>query len=73
VTQFFLLGLTHDPDLQVPLFITFLLIYVITLVGNLELILLILLDAQLHTPMYIFLGNFSLVDFCYSSASLPQF
>ncbi|XP_008830432.1 olfactory receptor 5B2-like [Nannospalax galili] len=71
LTQFILLGLTDDPGLQVPLFIMFLLIYTITLVGNLGMILLILLDSRLHTPMYIFLGNLSLVDFCYSSAITP--
>ena len=71
VSYFFLLGLTNDPDLQLPLFITFLLIYTITLVGNLGMILLIVLDSQLHTPMYFFLGNLSLVDFCYSSAVTP--
>ncbi|XP_008841992.1 olfactory receptor 5B3-like [Nannospalax galili] len=72
VTQFILLGLNDDPGLQVPLFITFLLIYTITLVGNLGLILLILLDSRLHSPMYIFLSNLSLVDFCYSSAITPK-
>ncbi|VTJ90309.1 Hypothetical predicted protein [Marmota monax] len=72
VTQFILLGLTKDPSLQLPLFVTFLLIYTITLVGNLGMILLILLDSHLHTPMYFFLGNLSLVDFCYSSAVTPK-
>ncbi|XP_069887930.1 olfactory receptor 5B2-like [Dipodomys merriami] len=72
VTHFILLGLTSDPALQIPLFVTFLLIYIITLVGNLGMILLILLDFRLHTPMYIFLGNLSLVDFCYSSAVTPK-
>ncbi|XP_059125603.1 olfactory receptor 5B3-like [Peromyscus eremicus] len=71
VSYFLLLGLTNDPDLQLPLFITFLLIYTITLVGNLGMILLIFLDSRLHTPMYFFLGNLSLVDFCYSSAVTP--
>ncbi|XP_052028876.1 olfactory receptor 5B3-like [Apodemus sylvaticus] len=69
---FILMGLTDDPDLQLPLFIIFLLIYTITLVGNLGLILLILLDSRLHTPMYIFLSNLSLVDFCYSSTVTPK-
>ncbi|CAH6793812.1 olfactory receptor 5B3 [Phodopus roborovskii] len=72
VTQFILMGLTNDPDLQLPLFITFLLIYIITLMGNLGMILLILLDSRLHTPMYFFLGNLSLVDFGYSSAVTPK-
>ncbi|XP_005408087.1 PREDICTED: olfactory receptor 5B3-like [Chinchilla lanigera] len=71
VTEFLLLGLTHDPRLQLPLLITFLLVYTITVLGNLGMILLILLDSHLHTPMYFFLGNLSLVDFCYSSAVTP--
>ncbi|XP_031240629.1 olfactory receptor 5B3-like [Mastomys coucha] len=72
VTWFILVGLTNDPRLQLPLFITFLLIYTVTFVGNLGLILLILLDSRLHTPMYIFLSNLSLVDFCYSSTVTPK-
>ncbi|XP_028625924.1 olfactory receptor 5B3-like [Grammomys surdaster] len=72
VTWFILAGLTNDPQLQIPLFITFLLIYTITFVGNLGLILLILLDSRLHNPMYIFLSNLSLVDFCYSSTVTPK-
>ncbi|KAG3285007.1 olfactory receptor 5B3-like [Ictidomys tridecemlineatus] len=71
VTHFILLGLTKDPGLQLPLFVTFLLIYTITLAGNLGMILLIVLDSRLHTPMYFFLGNLSLVDLCYSSAVTP--
>ncbi|XP_069887928.1 olfactory receptor 5B2-like [Dipodomys merriami] len=72
VAEFILLGLTSDPNLQVPLFIIFLIVYIITLVGNLGMVLLILLDSRLHTPMYFFLGNLSLVDFCYSSAVTPK-
>ncbi|NP_666900.1 olfactory receptor family 5 subfamily B member 106 [Mus musculus] len=72
VTWFILVGLTNDSQLQLPLFITFLLIYTVTFVGNLGLILLILLDSRLHTPMYIFLSNLSLVDFCYSSTITPK-
>ncbi|XP_049993340.1 olfactory receptor 5B3-like [Alexandromys fortis] len=71
VTQFILMGLTSAPGLQFPLFITFLLIYTTTLVGNLGMFLLIFFDSRLHTPMYFFLGNLSLVDFCYSSAVTP--
>jgi hypothetical protein len=71
VTHFLLLGLTDDPGLQLPLFLIFLFIYTITLVGNLGMILLIVLDSRLHTPMYFFLCNLSLVDFCYSSAVTP--
>ena len=72
VRYFILVGLTNDPGLQLTLFITFLIIYIITVVGNLGLILLILLDSRLHTPMYIFLGNLSFVDFCYSSTVTPN-
>ncbi|XP_012884577.1 PREDICTED: olfactory receptor 5B3-like [Dipodomys ordii] len=72
VIEFILLGLTSDPDLQVLLFITFLIIYILTLVGNLGMILLILLDSRLHTPMYVFLGHLSVVDLCYSTAVTPK-
>ncbi|MBZ3886034.1 Olfactory receptor 5B3 [Sciurus carolinensis] len=71
VTEFILLGLTSAPGLRVALFIIFTLIYLINVAGNLGMILLILSDSRLHTPMYFFLGNLSLVDFCYSSAVTP--
>ncbi|XP_014648592.1 PREDICTED: olfactory receptor 5B12-like [Ceratotherium simum simum] len=72
VTEFILVGLTHALQMQVPLFIIFTLIYFITLVGNLGMIMLILLDSRLHTPMYIFLSNLSLVDCVYASAVTPK-
>ncbi|XP_053415766.1 olfactory receptor 5B2-like [Nycticebus coucang] len=72
VTEFLLVGLTDAVELQVPLFITFTLIYFITLAGNLGMIVLILLDSRLHTPMYFFLGNLSLADCVYSSAVTPK-
>ncbi|XP_006995093.1 olfactory receptor 5B12-like [Peromyscus maniculatus bairdii] len=72
VTEFILVGLTDAPELQVPLFITFTLLYLITLIGNLGMIMLILLDSRLHTPMYYFLCNLSLVDFVYASAVTPK-
>uniref|UniRef100_A0A8C0NR96 Olfactory receptor n=1 Tax=Canis lupus familiaris TaxID=9615 RepID=A0A8C0NR96_CANLF len=71
-TQFILLGLTNAPELQIPLFIMFTLIYLITLAGNLGMMMLILLDSRLHTPMYFFLSNLSLVDFGYSTAVTPK-
>ncbi|XP_069326143.1 olfactory receptor 5B3-like [Eulemur rufifrons] len=71
VTQFILLGLTSAPELQVPLLIVFTLIYFINVSGNLGMVILALWDSRLHTPMYFFLGNLSLVDFCYSSAVTP--
>ncbi|NXJ08527.1 O1052 protein, partial [Odontophorus gujanensis] len=72
VTYFILLGLTDRPELQPPLFVMILLIYVITLVGNLGMISLITIDYQLQTSMYFFLINLSFVDLCYSSVFIPR-
>ncbi|CAM4680232.1 unnamed protein product, partial [Lepidochelys kempii] len=72
VTEFILSGLTDRLELQVPLFMVFLLIYGITLVGNGGMILLIRIDPQLHTPMYFFLRNLSFCDLCYSSTISPK-
>ncbi|XP_052045544.1 olfactory receptor 145-like [Apodemus sylvaticus] len=72
VTEFILLGLTDNPDLQVPLFLIFLVMYMITAFGNLTLILLIVLNSHLHTPMYFFLFNLSFIDLCYSSVVTPK-
>ncbi|KFO29542.1 Olfactory receptor 5B2 [Fukomys damarensis] len=71
VTEFVLQGLTDSPELQTPLFIVFTLIYLINVAGNLGMVVLILLDPRLHTPMYFFLSNLSLVDVGYSSAITP--
>ncbi|CAI9153677.1 unnamed protein product [Rangifer tarandus platyrhynchus] len=71
VTQFILLGLTNTKKLQVPLFLIFILIYVINVVGNMGIILLVLLESHLQAPMYFFLSNLSLVDFGYSTAVIP--
>ncbi|XP_008833494.1 olfactory receptor 151 [Nannospalax galili] len=72
VTEFILKGLTKRPELQLLLFLLFLGIYLVTMVGNLGMITLISLNTQLHTPMYFFLSNLSFVDLCYSSAITPK-
>ncbi|KAB0350508.1 hypothetical protein FD754_015365 [Muntiacus muntjak] len=72
VTEFILAGITDDPQLQILLFLVFTLIYLLTLTGNLGVVTLILLDSRLHTPMYFFLSNLSLVDFAYSTAVTPK-
>ncbi|XP_052045557.1 olfactory receptor 145-like [Apodemus sylvaticus] len=72
VTEFILMGLTNEPDLQIPLFLLFLLTYLITTLGNLALILLIVLNSHLHTPMYFFLFNLSWLDICYCSVVTPK-
>ncbi|XP_045714372.1 olfactory receptor 5J2-like [Phyllostomus hastatus] len=72
VTEFILLGLTDHAELKVVLFVLFLVIYVITLVGNLSMIILIRITPKLHTPMYFFLSCLSFVDACYASAIAPK-
>ncbi|NP_001000437.1 olfactory receptor Olr1204 [Rattus norvegicus] len=72
VKEFILLGLTQQPELQLPLFFLFLGIYVCSVVGNLGLLVLIVLNPHLHTPMYYFLFNLSFVDFCYSTVITPK-
>ncbi|XP_055972158.1 olfactory receptor 2D2-like [Sorex fumeus] len=72
VTEFFLLGLSDDPLTQKLLFTLFLLVYLVTVLGNLLLMSLIWIDSQLHTPMYFFLCNLSLDDLCLSTIIVPQ-
>ncbi|KAM4641861.1 olfactory receptor 8A1-like [Discoglossus pictus] len=62
VTYFILKGISGDPRLQVPIFLLVLVIYLITLSGNMTILLLVCWDRQLHTPMYFFLGNLSIMD-----------
>ncbi|XP_006875860.1 PREDICTED: olfactory receptor 1444-like [Chrysochloris asiatica] len=71
-TEFILLGLTDDPNLQVPLFLIFLFIYLTTLIGNGGMMAIIYFDSHLHTPMYFFLSHLSFVDLGYSSAVAPK-
>ncbi|XP_037695774.1 LOW QUALITY PROTEIN: putative olfactory receptor 8G3 pseudogene [Choloepus didactylus] len=72
VTEFILAGLTKCPELQLPLFLLFLGIYVVTVVGNLGMITLIGLSPPLHTPMYYFLSSLSFIDLCHSSVVTPK-
>ncbi|XP_028370748.1 olfactory receptor 1044-like [Phyllostomus discolor] len=72
VTEFVLMGFTDRPELQLPLLVVFLLIYLITLLGNLGMILLIKVDSRLHTPMYYFLRHLAFIDICYSSSIGPK-
>ncbi|XP_036621100.1 olfactory receptor 5AL1-like [Trichosurus vulpecula] len=72
LTEFILLGLTDRTDLQALLFGVFLVIYMISVMGNLGLIVLIQISPQLHTPMYFFLSHLAFVDFCYTSSITPN-
>uniref|UniRef100_A0A8C0DIK8 G-protein coupled receptors family 1 profile domain-containing protein n=1 Tax=Balaenoptera musculus TaxID=9771 RepID=A0A8C0DIK8_BALMU len=69
---FILLGFSVDPQTQILLFMLFLMIYLLTLLGNLVMLLVIRVDPHLHTPMYFFLGLLSFLDICHSSVTLPK-
>ncbi|KAG9467246.1 hypothetical protein GDO78_015348 [Eleutherodactylus coqui] len=70
--EFVLLGLSSDPKTQVALFIVFTSVYTVTLIGNFLIIVLVLTDASLHTPMYFFLSKLSFLDLCFSTSTLPR-
>ena len=72
VREFILLGLSSDWAPQVALFVLFSVTYLLTLLGNVLIVLLIRLDSRLHTPMYFFLTNLSLVDVSYATSIVPQ-
>ncbi|XP_062957409.1 olfactory receptor 2F1-like [Cynocephalus volans] len=72
VHEFILMGLSSDRQTQTGLFVLFGAAYLLTLLGNGLILLLIVLDARLHLPMYFFLCNLSLVDICYTSSGVPQ-
>ncbi|XP_069858165.1 olfactory receptor 7E24-like, partial [Dipodomys merriami] len=72
VSEFHLLGLSENPDLQPCLFGLFLSMYLITVFGNLVIILAICSDPPLHTPMYFFLSVLSFVDICFISTTVPN-
>ncbi|XP_055278434.1 olfactory receptor 9G4 [Moschus berezovskii] len=72
LTEFILLGLSTDPQWQLILFGVFLTVYLVTLSGNLTLVILIRIDPHLHTPMYFFIGNLSFLDFWYTSVYTPR-
>lgn len=68
---FFLEGFSRYPKLEIVLFGFSLVMCLITLLGSSTLILITVLDSCLQTPMYLFLGNLSFMDICYTSASVP--
>ncbi|XP_012617209.2 olfactory receptor 7D4-like [Microcebus murinus] len=72
VSEFLLLGLSHDPELQPVLLGLFLSMYLVTVLGNLLIILAVSSDSRLHTPMYFFLSNLSFVDICFTSTTVPK-
>ncbi|XP_068103932.1 olfactory receptor 5G9-like [Hyperolius riggenbachi] len=72
ITYFIITGISDKPELQVPIFILVLLIYFITLGGNMVILLLVCLDHHLHTPMYFFVANLSVVDISMSTITLHK-
>ncbi|XP_023966618.1 olfactory receptor 6N1-like [Chrysemys picta bellii] len=72
IAEFILLGFGVLPGLHGVLFLMFLVIYLATMAGNILIIVLVVTDQHLHTPMYFFLGNFSCLETCYTSAILPR-
>ncbi|MBZ3872907.1 Olfactory receptor 867 [Sciurus carolinensis] len=72
LSQFLLVGLSEDPELQPILFGLFLSMYLVTVLGNLLIILAVSSDSHLHTPMYFFLSNLSLIDICFTSTIIPK-
>ncbi|XP_014429945.1 olfactory receptor 10A2-like [Pelodiscus sinensis] len=72
IMEFILLGFGDVGDLQPLLFLVFLVIYIVTVAGNILIVVLVVTDPQLRTPMYFFVGNLSCLETCYSSTILPR-
>ncbi|XP_075393486.1 olfactory receptor 7A5-like [Tenrec ecaudatus] len=72
ITEFILLGFSEEAELQPLLFGLFLSMYLVTCTGNLLIILAIITDSHLHTPMYFFLSNLSFADICFTSTTVPK-
>ncbi|KAM4606864.1 olfactory receptor 5AR1-like [Discoglossus pictus] len=71
-TGFTILGFSDLPHLQIPIFLVFFLTYLFTLLGNAGMVVVISAEPQLHKPMYLFLGNLSTLDICYTSVIFPK-
>ncbi|XP_067388323.1 olfactory receptor 10A7-like [Emydura macquarii macquarii] len=72
ITKFLLLGFGNLHEAQILLFVLFLVIYLVSLAGNLLIVVLVVADHHLHTPMYFFLGNLSFLETCYTSVTAPR-
>nr|XP_033818224.1 olfactory receptor 1019-like [Geotrypetes seraphini] len=71
-SEFILQGFTNIPELQIALFILFLIVYLVTLLGNMGIIMVIRVDSHLHNPMYFFLSNLAFLDICYATVITPK-
>ena len=72
ITEFLLLGMTDIQELQSFLFVIILIIYFVTVTGNGAILIVVISDPRLHSPMYFFLGNLSCLDICFSTVTLPK-
>jgi olfactory receptor len=72
ISEFLLLGLSNDQEKQSFMFELFLSMYLLTMLGNLLIILATISDSHLLTPMYFFLHNLSLLDICFTSSTVPK-
>ncbi|MBZ3877632.1 Olfactory receptor 4C13 [Sciurus carolinensis] len=72
VTEFVLLGLTENPKMQKIVFAVFLFIYIISMAGNLLILITITASSLLASPMYFFLAYLSFIDACYASVNNPK-
>uniref|UniRef100_A0A8C3YFY4 Olfactory receptor n=1 Tax=Catagonus wagneri TaxID=51154 RepID=A0A8C3YFY4_9CETA len=72
VTEFFMLGLSQNPEVQRVLFVLFLTVYLVSIGGNLLIMITIIFSPTLGSPMYFFLSYLSFIDICYSSCMTPK-
>ncbi|XP_075411139.1 olfactory receptor 7G2-like [Tenrec ecaudatus] len=72
IVEFILLGLTDDAELQPIIFSLFLMMYLVTVLGNLLMVWAVISDSHLHTPMYFFLSHLSFTDICVSTTTIPK-
>ncbi|KFQ79223.1 Olfactory receptor 11L1, partial [Phoenicopterus ruber ruber] len=72
VLEFRLLGFSRNPHCQILLFTVFLVIYILTILGNIIIISAVTLEPQLHSPMYKFLKNLSFLEVCYTTTIVPK-
>ncbi|XP_069460923.1 olfactory receptor 11L1-like [Ambystoma mexicanum] len=71
VTEFLLLGFQVLPEVQPVLFMAFLIIYILTVAGNVLIVVMVSVDVRLHSPMYFFLGNLSFLEIWYPTTTVP--
>ncbi|XP_004482781.1 olfactory receptor 11G2-like [Dasypus novemcinctus] len=72
INQFILMGFPSSPEIQLLFFGLFSVTYTLTLMGNAAIACAVRWDQRLHTPMYIFLGNFSFLEICYVTTTVPN-